>query len=738
MKKRTKTNYAIQISTYPPRECGLATFTNDLVTAMNKRFNPALKSRVIALNEDPTSIYKYDNKVRYEMPATELESYVTTAKKINKDDSVKVVNIQHEFGIFGGTWGNYLVPFLQVVEKPVVITFHSVLPKPDESLKKMVSFLGDKSSALIVMNKESGRLLETKYKIPAEKIQYIPHGIPHTPFEPSAGPKTELGLENKTILSTFGLISPNKGIEYAIRALPRVVKRHPNICYLILGITHPVVRQQSGETYRNKLHREVAKLGLKDHVKFYNKYLSLEEVVQFLKATDVYLAPCWDVNQSVSGTLSYALGCGRPVISTASTYARHLVGKDSGILVRPKNHTDISRALVKLLGNPKTLKSMSTAAYEATRQMTWPNVARAYYDTYKRVAGIGKEERKFPEIKLDHLKRLTDNFGILHFAKYSTPETRYGYSLDDNARALIVAADYHALAPSQETERLMEIYLNFLDFTQRESGTFANIVSYSKKRDTTKDEDVQGRAIWALGTIAARDNIPKKIRVGAHKLFKKAIPLLANLSSPRAIAFSLTGLHTYLSKVQDNRLTQIFAELSEKQIDYYKATGAKDWQWFEDNLTYSNSKLPESLYYAYDLTHKKRYLTVAERTLDFLSQITFEPDYYSPIGQNGWYFRNKKRAYYDQQPEDTTSMIQAKLTAYKMTKDRRHLKDAIKAFEWFLGKNHLSQTVYDEVTGGCQDGVGEHAINLNQGAESTISYLLARLAFEDPEIKAKL
>ncbi|MBI5079473.1 glycosyltransferase [Candidatus Wolfebacteria bacterium] len=723
-------NYILHLGSYPPRECGIATFTADLVNALNKKFNPVVKTRVIAINDQPTSIYHYNNNVVHQITATELEHYVALAREINKREDVRLVNIQHEFGIFGGDWGDYLLPFLQAVEKPIIITFHSVLSDPDEKLRNVVRSVVNQARVAVVMNKLSQEILENNYEISKSKIALIPHGIPQVPFEPSDKFKQDLGLENRMVLSTFGMLGPGKGIEHVIRALPKVVKKFPNVIYLVIGATHPNVRKEEGEEYRNFLIREVEKLKLDNNVKFYNKYLTLEEIIQYLKATDVYVSSNVDLGQSVSGTLSYAMGCGRPIISTATAYAKWIIDETNGILVKPKNHSEISAALINILSDSKYMKSMSAAAYEKSRQMIWPNVATQYFNLYKKHASIETEEKKLPEIKFDHLARLTDDFGIIHHAKYSKPAKRYGYSLDDNARALLACNRYYRINPDESIMNLMKIYLRFMKFTAKPSGYFSNIVSFGRHRDSTKDDDVLGRAIWALGYASASDFLSEEIRAEAEKLFNKAVKPVLRFKSPRSIAFALMGLYFYLKRHPKKSLEAVFKKLANRQLAFYENFASPEWQWFEDKLTYSNSRLPESLFYAYDFTNDKKYLKVAEKTLNFLSKITFLRNYYAPIGQNGWYFRNKQRSYFDQQPEDAASMAETKVAAYKITKDKKYLEDAFRAFQWFLGKNNLNQMVYDEATGGCHDGVGQYAMNLNQGAESTISYLLARLTLE--------
>jgi len=739
-KKSPSNNTVLYLSTFPPRECGIATFTQDLTEAMDKWFNPAVKSSIVALNETPFNFYRYGKKVVNDIPANNLEHYVALAQHINERDDVKLVNIQHEFGLFGGEWGDYLIPFLQVVKKPVVTTFHSVLPNPTDHLMNVVRFICEKSAAVIVMNSLSKETLSQTYGIPKSKIFLTSHGIPDTTLEPSEKYKELLGLKGKLVLSTFGLLSRDKGIEYALRALPRVIRRFPHVIYLVLGATHPVVRRQEGEAYRNFLVREVEQLKLRGHVKFYNKYLSLDEVITYLKATDLYISPTVTKVQSVSGTLAYALGCGRPVVATSTEYSKYLVRKDFGVLVKCRNSHAIANAILELLRDEKRLKSMCKQAYEATRYMTWSNVAGQYFRLYAKIANIKSEEKKLPEVKLDHLRRLTDSFGIIHHARYSKPEKRFGYSMDDNARALIAVIKYYCNSAEKEKEvlSLMETYLKFIKFVQRAGGSFANIVSSRRKRDGTKDEDVQGRGVWALGYAASCNGIPHAMRKEAERMFFKALDAIRHISSPRATAFAMTGLYYYLKQFPRPKVAKIFRKLADRQVELYKNTASPDWQWFEDHLTYSNSKLPESLFYAYDITKRKKYLDIAVTSLKFLSRITFEPRYYSPIGQNGWYFRYGKRAYFDQHPEDVAAMVETKLVAYKITGDSVHLNDAIKAFRWFLGRNYLEQMMYNENTGGCHDGLGKEGINLNQGAESTISYLLARLAFEDEKIKNAL
>ena len=730
--KGKKQNHILFLSSYPPRKCGIATFTQDLSNAFNKKFNPVVKTEICALNNN---IYNYNNNVIYQIDAAELENYVLLAKKINSRNDIKLINIQHEFGLFGGEYGDYLIPFLQTLEKPVIVTFHSVTSKPSSDLKRVVKTIADRCKAVVVMNKFSQEILEIDYEIPQYKINYIPHGIPQVAYESSKEYKKSLGFEEKIVFSTFGLISKNKGIEYVIRALPKIIQKFPNVIYLVIGETHPNVQKKQGEKYRNFLEREVGRLGLENNVRFFNKYMTLEEIVRFLQATDIYISPSIDKKQSVSGTLSYALGCGRAVVSAQTEYARHIINGKNGILVRPKDSGEIEKSVIRLISDEKTSKDMSVEAYKDTRPMIWSNVAQSYLKLYKKFAKLETEKNKLPEIKFDHIIKMTDNFGIIQHANYNKPDKRFGYSLDDVSRALIACAMYYRNNPSEQLKKMMDIYIEFIKFVRRKDGSFANIVSYRKKRDNSFEEDAQGRTIWALGYVLAQDYLPKDIRQEAQKLFRSSVPLLKKIKAPRSIAFAIAGLYFYLKRIPDNKLKRFTRIFSRRLVKLYKNNACPGWSWFENSLTYSNSKLPEALFYAYDLLKDKNFLRIAKLSLNFLESITLDHKFYMPIGQKGWYFKNKQRSYFDQQPEDAASMVQTEVLAYKITKNKEHLEKALKIFQWFLGKNYLGLMVYDETTGGCNDGVGEHELNLNQGAESTISYAMARLLFEEEKIK---
>jgi glycosyltransferase involved in cell wall biosynthesis len=719
------------LGTFPPRECGIATFTKDLAYAIKKRFNPKIDIRVAAINEEPTSMYNYNRKVGFKISQNDIDDYIELAKKINRSNSIKIVSIQHEFGIFGGEFGNNLIPFLEALEKPVVVTFHSVLPCPAEYQKKVVKSIGEKSSAIVVMAEKAVEILTEVYGVDKRKIYYVPHGTPQVPFCDTEKEKKRLGLQGKKIFSTFGLLNRGKGIEYILRALPKVVEKHPDILYLIIGETHPVIRRREGEKYRNDLIKLVEKLGIKDNVRFYNKYLSLKEIISFLKATDVYLSPGLDKNQIVSGTLAYAISCGKPVISTGFLHAKEIVNKSgAGFVVDFKNPEQYKRAILKFLDNPNLLKEASKKAYSYSRHMTWPNVAQGYMRIFEKFTELEEEKNKFPQINLKHLIKMTNKNGMIQFANHSTPDLNSGYTLDDNARALIVVGKEYSLYKSKNSRQLAEIYLNFIEKMQREDGRFYNYLTKELKiKDKKLYQDPFGRALWALGS--AIYYFDGNIRDRARKIFEKAVENILWLKSVRAKAFSVFGIYLYDKVFQDSAKKQKTNLLIEPVVEEYKHNSRKDWRWFEEGLTYANSTLPEAFFIAYKMTGNHKYLKIAKESFDFLCSLTFVEGNLMPIGQNGWFSYKGKRAFFDQQPIDASSTTRTCLVAHNILKDKKYADLGLSAFNWFLGKNSLNQFIYDSSTGGCYDGLSPSCVNINQGAESTLSYLMSRLCLEE-------
>ena len=722
----------LYVATYPPRECGIATFTRDISEAMDKRFSPSIKSRILAMNNNGTNIYNYPKKVVMQISDTEIADYLGVAEMINNSDEIKLINIQHEFGIFGGEYGEFLLPFLEIVNKPIVITFHSILPSPDEKLKRVVQEIAKRVSAIIVMTRKGVEILQEDYDVNS-KIYIVPHGIPAVTFESQEKEKRNLGLENKIVLLTFGMLSPGKGYEHVIKALPEIVKKEPNILYLIVGETHPLVRKGEGEKYRNFLERKVKKLGLQKYVKFYNKYVTLSEIVSYIKASDIYLCTPDNPNQITSGTLVYAMGCGRSVVATPFIHAKDIVTENRGRLVEFKNPDSIKNAILELLVEPQKRREMEKNAYYYTRHMIWPNVAMAYGRIFREILkGDGVEIRELPKINMQHLIKLTDRFGIIQFAEQTNADVKSGYTLDDNARALLVSLMHYGKSNEYKQLRLIKTYLDYISYVKNKDGKLYNFVNRDRIIDESDwSEDAHGRALWALGYLCSLENIPRDLKNKAEGIFLDCFSASSVMESPRAIAFSIAGLYFYNKNKKLEQIKDNIKKLADILIRHYRKNSSVEWQWFEDSLTYSNSKLPEALFYTYQTTSDKKYFNIAIKTLDFLISKTFENGIFVPIGQRGWYVKDKERAYFDQQPIEAGYTVQTMLEAYNLTKDEKYKDFALKAFEWFLGKNMLKQTIYNETTGGCHDGLGENAINLNQGAEATISYLMARLSLTD-------
>jgi len=719
----------LYMGTFPPRECGIATFTKDLTDAIDDKFFPTIRSKILALNRNGVNIYNYPKKVMFQMTDDNIDGYIETAKKINKINAIKLINIQHEFGVFGGEYGDYLISFLDAVKKPVIVTFHSILPNPNEKLKQVVQAIAERVESIVVMTNTGIQILKEDYNIKNTKIHLIPHGVHPVAFEKQAKEKKRLGFKGKITLSSFGMLNSGKGYEYIIESLPKIIKKFPNLVYLIVGETHPVVRKTEGEKYRNFLEKRIKELNLHDHVKFYNKYLKLNEIIRYIKATDIYISSGQDPNQITSGTLVYAMSCGRSIISTPFLHAKDIITDARGRLVEFQDSKLFAKAITELLSDEQLRKNMEREAYTYTRHMTWPNVALAYTKIFKDYLTIPEiYVKRIPEINTSHLNRLTDNFGIIQFANYSIPDIESGYTLDDNARALFVCAKCYNRFGEYKQLKLIKTYLDYIKYVQAKNGKLYNYVDKHKKINFRAfSGDAHGRAIYTLGYITALKSLPSDLKNQAKKIFLKALPNVKRFLNPRSIAFSLIGIYYYnKNNYSEGNLTEI-KRLADYLVSLYNLTSEEGWKWFEDKLTYSNSSLSESLFYAYLATKEKKYLNIAEQSLNFLILKTFHDGIFAPVGQDGWCIKDKHHSLYDQQPIDAGSMVQALVLAYKTTGKRDYLKYASKAFHWFLGKNFLQQMVYDEESGGCFDGIGKSSLNINRGAESTLAYLTARL-----------
>ncbi|MDO8488444.1 MAG: glycosyltransferase [bacterium] len=725
------------LSTFPPRHCGIATFTADLADTVDRMFNPFIESKVVAMNVNDISHLPYSDKVIFQISQTNEKDYIDAALKLNKLKRVELINIQHEFGIFGGEYGSNIILFLKKIKKPVIVTFHTVLPIPDEKMLNVVQNIAKYSKGIVVMTHYSKELLEKSYGLNPSQIQIIPHGIHNVPYKTSQHAKSVLGFSNKLVLSTFGLLSSTKGVEYVIEALPPVVKKFPNIKFIIAGVTHPVVLERDGEKYRNFLINRVYELDLRKYVLFFNTYFDTNKLLRILEATDIYISPSLDPNQAVSGTLSYALGSGRPVVSTAFAQAKEDITDEVGMLVDFKNPQAFTNSITKLLNDNELRLKMGRNAYFRTRNMTWGNVTLSYLKYFSKfVPSLGSGQRKFPPIKLTHLVKLTNNFGIIQFAKLTVPDISSGYTLDDNARALVVAIRHYKKFNSPVLLKLASTYLNFICRVAKPDGFFDNYVNEHHVTDEQKNrtenlEDASARALYSLAQVSISKEAPKRFREKAHSVFENSYRKNIAFSAPRASAFYIKSLFLLLSKWREPNTLGTLITQCERLVDLYNKNHSPDWEWFESVLTYSNAVLPEALLLGYKITGDKKYLKIAKKTFKFLIKHSFKDNIYIPIGQSGWFPRGGSRQYFDQQPEDVAATVEALNTMFQVTKDKYYNELSYKAFNWFLGENILGQVVYDWDTGGCYDGVGEKSINLNQGAESTISYLLARFSFEN-------
>ena len=616
------------------------------------------------------------------------------------------------------------------MEKPMLVTLHTIIPFPSPKMKSVTKEIINLASMIIVLTESSKEIIERLYPTSKSKIFVIPHGIHPTTFSNQKEYKRKLELEKHTVLSTFGLLSPGKGIEYVIESLPEVIKKHSSVIYLILGETHPVVRRQNGEEYRIRLSKLVTKLKLENYVKFYDQYLILTDLFEFLKATDIYISTSINPNQAVSGTLSYALGMGRPVISTEFAQAKEIIDTETGRLVPIKNSKAITSALLDLLSNKKKLKEMSRNAYKKTRPMLWSNVAAEYIN--RLMATIT------PALKLDHLIKMTDDFGLFQFASYTTPNKESGYTLDDNARALILCSWLIEKEYSKELESLIIIYFNFIKKCMQKDGSFINYFSFEDKNPTpqnkTEDlEDAHSRALWALSVLMNNKILGQEIRNEAKKIFLKVLKKGSELKHLRAKAFAIKSFALARNFLPERKikLDSYIKSYADSLVNYLSENSDKTWIWFQDNLQYCNGILPESLIIAGTILKNSKYLNKGIVSLKFLISKTFSSKIYRPIGHSHWYKNTNKRSHYDQQPEDPASMILALVTAYENTHDEEYKNLAKICFSWFLGNNTLKMSLYDIDSGGCYDGLHFDRVNLNEGAESLVSFLMSSFIIKE-------
>ncbi len=718
------------LSSYPPRECGIATFTSNLAEELKKKFWHTLDVAVVAVNEDESSLHKYPPKVCLTLTEGNLESYSRAAARINSMKGVGVVNIQHEFGLFGGQYGSHLLTLMERLDKKIITTLHTVLENPDERMKGVVQEVFRLSHAVVVMTEAAKKILVQEYGAPPDKISILPHGVPTIKFGRHEESKRKYGLAGNKVLLTFGMLSRGKGIEKVIEALPAVVKVHPDVVYLVMGGTHPKVRLQEGETYRQELIQLARKHGVQKHVKFLNKFVSSEEIVECLGMADVYLAPSLDRRQICSGTVSYALSAGKAIVASCNKYNEEVLGEGRGVIIEDNSPSGFSHAITNMLGNHSFRKALERNAYEFSRKMTWQNVSTGYLNLFSRLSGQWADAfSRLPRLSFRHLQRMTDGFGIIQFAKYSEPDIESGYSLDDNARALALTVKGYEKVRSGRLLRLTETYLSFIENAQMPDGMFHNM--YSPSRETMDDvgsEDSYGRTVSALGDAISSAALPESMRLRAKRVFEKSIENEPEINSLRAQANTLMGLVDSLDYTKQNGMKD---HIIESLVSSYDHHSDEEWKWFESSLTYANSNIPEALFEAHQIDNSGRALEIAKESMHFLTQTMFIDGILIPIGQENWYHRNLERSKYDQQPIEAAGMTMAYLKAYEKTGQTEYLEKAKASFDWFSGRNSEGLVLYDESTGGCFDGLTRGGVNANQGAESAISYLTARLSIQN-------
>lgn len=725
---QTPIKRVVFVSTYPPRQCGIGTFSNDLLKSLQLLL-PNIQFLVYALNQSELDTHAYPVEVIQEIDQDDRDSYIHAAQIINRHAKETLIIMQHEYGIYGGPWGEYIVDFLKTVRSPVITTFHTVLPQPSLSMHRVTQAIIENSHKLVVLTDASFRLVEELYPAAQTKLVRLAHGIHPQVFAKPNQVKRKFKLTGRRVLLTFGLLGPSKGIEYVIRAMKSVVKKFPETLYLVVGGTHPNILRHHGESYRLKLMRLVKELGLQKHVRFVNNFLPTDVILRYLQAADVYIASSLNQEQAVSGTLSYALGAGRAVVATNFTQAEEAVQPKVGRRVPIGDSRALAQAVIALFGTRQTLPAMHRAAYASTRSMLWSNVA----DNYAEVAAqLTLRLDRWPEFKLDHLLTLTDRYGLMQFATATAPLRTSGYTLDDNARALHLVSDVVELYPEHThlCNQLARRYLRVIEICLAHKPP-VNYLTASTRRPTLQNlsedlNDSRARAYQAL-QAAAKGSL--KLRDSAAKLLGSVPNQLHERQTLRTTAFRLLGV---CSAYEGGRpeLDSELARLATRLTRAFEQTALSDWAWFEPSLTYANGSLSASLIEAARVTGNKKYRKVGLQSLDWLTSIGFMGEVYVPIGQAGWYSRGGVRTMFDQQPEDVFAMTQALVGAYKLTSDPKYRKLLKKAFSWFLGNNLLGVRLYDDASGGCHDGLTPNGANVNEGAESTLAYLKARLLID--------
>jgi glycosyltransferase involved in cell wall biosynthesis len=720
------------ITSFPPRECGIATYSQDLIQALHQQFEHSFSCTICALESD-TEQHLYAHPPKFILNTSQRYDFAQTAWNINNDENIQWVVIQHEFGFFASKEKEFKLLFDRII-KPIIFVFHTVLPNPNSQMKSWVQDMAAVASSIIVMTRDAAQILSTNYQIAPYKITVIPHGTHLVPPVDKEELKTTHNASGRKVLSTFGLLSLSKNIETTLDALPEIIQIHPEILFLILGKTHPSVVKQEGEKYRSLLEQKVKDLHLESHVRFVNQYLPLPILLEYLQLTDIYLFTSKDPNQAVSGTFSYALSCGCPIISTPIPHAKEVLSDRNGIIIDFGQSDQLAQAVIALLDDHEKRSFMSSDSQHKMASTAWQNAAIAHVRLLQSLSPEAITLHfRIPPYNFKHIHKLTTPFGMIQFSKIALPDIHTGYTLDDNARALLALSQYYVITPTQEGMELIQRYLNFIGYCQQSNGSFLNYVNQEKEFTTQNDQenlqDSTGRTIWALGYVCGlKEVLPIELTEEAERMLLQAMPHLPLIHSVRAMAFIIKGLH-YQRSPENYPLLKTLAN---RLVQMYKHETNSEWQWFENCLTYGNSALPEAMLFAYLSTGNLEYKCIAKESFDFLLSKIIVDGKIKVVSNNGWHMKGHKAKIVvgGEQPIDVAYSIMALENFYHVFMEEEYYHHAQLAFNWFLGDNHLHQIVYNPITGGCYDGVEEKNVNLNQGAESTLSYLLARLVMD--------
>jgi glycosyltransferase involved in cell wall biosynthesis len=751
LRKRPGEGYIAFIGNYLPRQCGIATFTTDLCEAVAEEAAGA-DCIAVAMNDVPEG-YPYPDRVRFEVAQNSVNEYRNTADFLNVNQ-VQGTCVQHEYGIFGGRAGSHLLALLRELRMPIVTTLHTVLRDPNDDQRRVVEELARLSDRLVVMSQQAMEFLTGIHKIPESKITMIHHGVPDVSFVDPSYYKDLFGVEGHRVILTFGLLSPSKGIEYMIDALPAVVRKHPDVVYMVLGATHPHILRAQGEEYRMMLQRRAHERGVRENVIFQNRFVDLAELTEFLGAADIYVTPYLNETQIVSGTLAYALGAGKAVISTPYWYATELLAEGRGTIVPFRDPEALASSVIDWLDNEAERHAARKRAYLYGRSMIWKEVARQYLEVFedvhkkrqfhRRPLPVGRVDHRdrdeVPELDLRHLRRLTDDTGLLQHAAYSVPMRSHGYCTDDVARGLIVAvkgSDWLHEEP-EALGGLLTVYLSFLEHAF-DTGTrrFRNFMSYQRQWiDEVPSEDTHGRALWGLGIAAASLSEPGQSSISA-RLFKGGLATVLGFDGLRCQAFTLLGLDAYLRRFGgDSEARRIRERLAERLLDAFTRRTTDTWPWPEEQVTYASGKLPHALLLTGRALGRDEMTERGLEVLEFLMDNQRATEgHFSPIGQEGWLSKDGQRARFDQQPLEAHAMIEACLAAWEVTGEDRWYREARLCFDWFLGSNDLQVPLFDSATGGCCDGLTSVGRNQNEGAESTVAWLLAVIAMQEARVR---